>query len=52
MTEASGGGDFNFNFNASFTAEQQRKGTAEHNYRRNDPVMHAGMIGTPVGDVH
>src|SRR6185369_14069381 len=28
------GGDFNFDFNVSLTEEQQRKGTVEYNYRR------------------
>jgi len=28
------GGDFNFDFNVSLTAEQQRKGLVEYNYRR------------------
>jgi len=31
------GSDFNFDFNASFTEEQQRKGI-EYNYRREEPV--------------
>lgn len=44
---SSNGGDFNFDFNASFTEEQQRKGNVEYNYRRDDPVMEAAMAGTP-----
>jgi predicted dithiol-disulfide oxidoreductase (DUF899 family) len=40
---SSHGGDFNFDFNASFTEEQQREGAMEYNYRRDDPVMRAGM---------
>ena len=40
------GGDFNFDFNASFTEEQQREG-AEYNFRRDDPVMNVGKVGTP-----
>src|ERR1700684_1473509 len=28
------GGDFNFDFNVSFTEEQQREGSVEYNYRR------------------
>jgi predicted dithiol-disulfide oxidoreductase (DUF899 family) len=28
------GGDFNYDFNASLTADQQREGTVEYNYRR------------------
>ena len=35
------GGDFNFDFSASFTEEQQRKG-AYYNFSRDDPVMNAG----------
>jgi predicted dithiol-disulfide oxidoreductase (DUF899 family) len=31
------GNDFNFDFNVSFTAEQQRQGTVEYNYRREAP---------------
>ena len=37
------GGDFNFDFNASLTDEQQRKG-AEYNYRR-EPALTAAGIG-------
>ncbi len=36
------GGDFNFDFHVSFTGEQLRDG-AEYNFRRNDPVMEAGL---------
>jgi predicted dithiol-disulfide oxidoreductase (DUF899 family) len=40
------GGDFNFDFNVSFTAEQQREGVIEYNYRR-EPVFEwrAGQEG-------
>lgn len=34
-------GTFNYDFNASFTEEQQRKGM-DYNFRRNDPVMEVG----------
>ncbi len=34
-------GDFNFDFSASFTEEQQREG-ANYNFRRDDPGMNAG----------
>src|SRR6266403_1154145 len=51
------GGDFNFDFNVSFTEEQQRKGGIEYNYRRepewelrSDEGMASRMPGTPVGD--
>lgn len=39
------GGDFNFDFNVSFTSEQLRNG-AEYNFRRDDPVMNIGRAGT------
>jgi predicted dithiol-disulfide oxidoreductase (DUF899 family) len=35
-------GEFNYDFNASFTEEQQRKGTMDYNFRRNDPGMEVG----------
>src|ERR1700675_3679183 len=40
---SSRGGDFNFNFdfNVSFTEEQQRKGTIEYNYERGGHAMDA-----------
>ncbi|HEY1804889.1 MAG TPA: DUF899 domain-containing protein [Terracidiphilus sp.] len=40
------GSDFNFDFHASFTGDQQREGP-EYNFRRDDPVMNAGRAGTP-----
>jgi predicted dithiol-disulfide oxidoreductase (DUF899 family) len=43
---SSSGSDFNFDFNVSFTGEQQREG-AEYNFRRDDPVMNIGRAGTP-----
>jgi predicted dithiol-disulfide oxidoreductase (DUF899 family) len=51
------GGDFNFDFDASYTEEQQREGGIEYNYRR-EPAwpsrdgegMVTHMPGTPVGD--
>jgi predicted dithiol-disulfide oxidoreductase (DUF899 family) len=43
-------GDFNFDFNASFTEEQQRKGP-NYNYRRDDPVMGAVNGGPLTGVV-
>ena len=42
------GGDFNFDFHVSFTGEQLRDG-AEYNFRRNDPVMEAGLGGRQIG---
>jgi predicted dithiol-disulfide oxidoreductase (DUF899 family) len=38
---SSAGSDFNFDFSASFTEEQQREG-AFYNFRRDDPVMEVG----------
>jgi predicted dithiol-disulfide oxidoreductase (DUF899 family) len=50
------GGDFNYDFNASFTEDQQRSGTIDYNYRPEDTtwlreaggraVEHAAMTGT------
>jgi predicted dithiol-disulfide oxidoreductase (DUF899 family) len=39
------GGDFSFDFNVSFTEEQQREGVAEYNYRRRG---HATPVPKPV----
>jgi predicted dithiol-disulfide oxidoreductase (DUF899 family) len=41
------GGDFNFDFNVSFTEEQQRTG-AEYNYRRAGHAMDATPVPPPV----
>jgi predicted dithiol-disulfide oxidoreductase (DUF899 family) len=45
------GNDFNFDFNVSFTEEQQREGVVEYNYRSMDvtPVLEAGGEG-PVAE--
>jgi predicted dithiol-disulfide oxidoreductase (DUF899 family) len=45
------GGDFNFDFNASYTEEQQRGGVVEYNYGSMDvtPVLEAGGEG-PVAE--
>jgi predicted dithiol-disulfide oxidoreductase (DUF899 family) len=45
------GSDFNFDFNASFSEEQQREGTIEYNYRSIDvtPVLEADGEG-PVAE--
>ena len=45
------GGDFNYDFNASNTEEEQRSGTVEYNYRALDvrPVLEAGDEG-PVAE--
>ena len=51
------GGDFNADFNVSFTEQQQREGGIEYNYRREPAWQHRGdegiasrMPGTPVAD--
>src|SRR6267154_2656440 len=51
------GSDFNFDFNVSFTEEQQREGGIEYNYRRepawqlrSDEGMASRMEGNPVAD--
>jgi predicted dithiol-disulfide oxidoreductase (DUF899 family) len=40
--------DFNFDFNASITEEQQRAGTVEYNYRRSDHAMDTTPVPEPV----
>jgi predicted dithiol-disulfide oxidoreductase (DUF899 family) len=42
------GSDFNFDFNVSFTEEQQRDGTVEYNYRRAGHAMDATPVPAPV----
>ena len=42
------GGDFNFDFNVSFTEEQQRKGTVEYNYKRGGHAMDIVPAPEPV----
>jgi predicted dithiol-disulfide oxidoreductase (DUF899 family) len=46
------GSDFNFDFNVSFTEEQQREGDVEYNFRSLDtkPVLEAGA-DSPVAEV-
>jgi predicted dithiol-disulfide oxidoreductase (DUF899 family) len=41
---SSGSGDFNFDFNVSFTEEQQRAGTIEYNYERGGHAMDAAPV--------
>jgi predicted dithiol-disulfide oxidoreductase (DUF899 family) len=45
------GGDFNFDFDASHTEEEQRRGTVEYNFRELDlrPLLEAGDV-SPVGE--
>jgi len=48
---SSSGGDFNFDFNVSFTEEQQRKGDIEYNYARNSHAMDAAVAApNPIVD--
>src|SRR6516162_834738 len=42
------GGDFNFDFNVSFTEEQQRQGVVEYNYRRGGHAMDKRPVPEPV----
>lgn len=45
---SSAGGDFNFDFNVSFTEQQQREGSIEYNYRRGSHAMDAATVPEPV----
>ena len=45
---SSHGGDFNSDFNVSFTEEQQRKGVVEYNYCRGGHAMDATQVPEPV----
>jgi predicted dithiol-disulfide oxidoreductase (DUF899 family) len=45
---SSQGGEFNFDFNVSFTEEQQRAGTIEYNYRRGGHAMDTAPVPPPV----
>jgi predicted dithiol-disulfide oxidoreductase (DUF899 family) len=42
------GSDFNFDFNVSFTEEQQREGAVEYNYRHGGHAMDATPVAGPV----
>jgi predicted dithiol-disulfide oxidoreductase (DUF899 family) len=42
------GGDFNFEFSASYTEEQQSKGGIEYNYRREAPLQTRGREGAEI----
>jgi predicted dithiol-disulfide oxidoreductase (DUF899 family) len=42
------GSDFNFDFNVSFTEEQQRQGDIEYNYRRGGDAMDMTSVPEPV----
>lgn len=41
-------GDFNFDFNVSFTEEQQREGHIDYNYRRGGHAMDMTPVPEPV----
>jgi predicted dithiol-disulfide oxidoreductase (DUF899 family) len=45
---SSQGGDFNFDFNVSFTEEQEKQGPVEYNYARGAHAMNALPIPAPV----
>jgi predicted dithiol-disulfide oxidoreductase (DUF899 family) len=45
---SSSGGEFNFDFNVSFTEEQQREGSIEYNYRRGGHAMDTAPVPGPV----
>jgi predicted dithiol-disulfide oxidoreductase (DUF899 family) len=42
------GGEFNYDFSASYTEEQQREGGIEYNYRREAPVRIRGREGAEI----
>ena len=44
------GSGFNFDFNVAFTAEQQREGAIEYNYRRGAYPMDATQVPKPVAE--
>lgn len=45
---SSAASDFNYDFHVSFTAEAQRRGGVEYNYRRSGPAMAAAPVPEPV----
>jgi len=45
---SSAGSDFNFDFNISFTEQQQRAGSVEYNYERGGHAMDATPVPAPV----
>lgn len=47
---SSHGGDFNFDFNVSFTEEQQRTGAIDYNYERGRQQMKATQVPRAVAD--
>jgi predicted dithiol-disulfide oxidoreductase (DUF899 family) len=47
---SSASGDFNFDFNVSFTEQQQRDGTVEYNYRTRGHAMDVSPVPAPVAE--
>jgi predicted dithiol-disulfide oxidoreductase (DUF899 family) len=47
---SSHGGEFNYDFNVSFTEEEQREGAVEYNYRRAAHAMDMKNVPPPVAD--
>jgi predicted dithiol-disulfide oxidoreductase (DUF899 family) len=47
---SSSGGDFNFDFNVSFTEQQQHEGCIEYNYQRGGHAMDATPTPAPVAE--
>jgi predicted dithiol-disulfide oxidoreductase (DUF899 family) len=45
------GGDFNFDFNVSFSEEQQREGSVEYNYRRGGHAMDRAPVSGVVAQI-
>jgi len=45
------GNDFNFDFNVSFTEEQQREGDVEYNYKRGGHAMDVTPVPEPVAQL-
>ena len=48
---SSRGSDFNFDFNVSFSEEQQRQGDIEYNYQRGGSVLDATPVPEPVAQL-
>jgi predicted dithiol-disulfide oxidoreductase (DUF899 family) len=48
---SSSAGDFNFDFNVSFTEEQQREGSVEYNYEHGSHAMDASPVPEPVAQL-
>ena len=48
---SSSAGDFNFDFNVSFTEEQQREGSVEYNYEHGSHTMDASPVPEPVAQL-